>query len=151
MGSTLTTATFTPVDRARLNPRGDLTDHDATDIHRCGDEKSGVPPVNWKQGLLRIWVVGSSLWAIFAAWLAYSTRSAAASQQDCFEAHKANPALGNPFGCFDGKALSFDDLIPLTSFAKPYVALAIGPIFGALLLGFLVAWIIDGFKRRSVD
>ena len=31
--STLTTATFTPVDRARLNPRGDLTDHDATGIH----------------------------------------------------------------------------------------------------------------------
>jgi hypothetical protein len=107
--------------------------------------------MNWKQGLLRIWVVGSSLWAIFVAWLAHSTRSAAASQQDCFEAHKANPTLGNPFDCFDGNALSFDDLIPLTSFAKPYVALAIGPIFGALLLGFLVAWVIDGFKRRSVD
>ena len=38
MPSTLTTATFTPVDRVRLNPRGDYPDHDGIDIHQCGDQ-----------------------------------------------------------------------------------------------------------------
>ena len=107
--------------------------------------------MNWGRGLFRLWVICSALWAIFVAWMAYSARAAAATQAACLETRKARPELGNPFDCLGGKGLSFDDLLPLTSFAKPYVVLAAGPIFGTLLLGFLVTWIIDGFKRRSVD
>ena len=43
----------------------------------------------------------------------------------------------------------FDDLIPLDPLVAKYLALAVGPILGALLLWFAVTWIAAGFKRRD--
>jgi hypothetical protein len=103
--------------------------------------------MNWKRGLIRVWIVGSIAWALFVAWLAYSARSGAFTQEACFKAHEANPALGNPFDCFDSGHY-FDDLIPLSSFIERYIAIALAPSLAALLLGFVIAWVAAGFKHQ---
>jgi hypothetical protein len=101
--------------------------------------------VSWKRGLFRVWVVSSVIWLMFIGWLAYSARSAASLQQACFDARIAK-ADSDPYDCFDDPYL-FSDLIPLSSHVAQWVLIVIGPIIGTLLLGYVIAWVIAGFKR----
>lgn len=65
--------------------------------------------MNWRRGLLRLWVVTALCWLVVVACLAsYESLLVpwltAREQRACFDEHTSHPALGNPFDCFDKKA-----------------------------------------------
>ena len=106
--------------------------------------------MNWRRGLIRLWLLVSVLWVGFVASIAYYgavvPRQAAAAQAGCFEARKLDGNLGNPFGCFDD-ASPFADLIPWSSDLFKYGALAFAPVVTMLVLGLSIGWILAGFRR----
>src|SRR5262249_52725058 len=108
--------------------------------------------MNWKLGFFRIWIVASICWLAFVGFAFYSyeisPRQLAATQAACAEARQANPALGNVFDCFEKGGPLFADLIPLKGVLPTWLVLAFVPLFAVLLLGFAIAWISAGFKRR---
>jgi hypothetical protein len=108
--------------------------------------------MNWKPGFFRIWIVASVCWVAFVGFAFYSEilvpRQLALTQVGCIQAHRANPALGKVSDCLYNGRLLFDDRIPFRSVLPKYLAMAFGPIFAVLLLGFSFAWIVAGFKRR---
>jgi hypothetical protein len=105
--------------------------------------------MNWRQGMFRLWIVASFLWILPIAWLAYHDISARAhvpsSPQACFEEHKANPALGNPFDCFDDENSHLGG--PIEPVIAIYAALATGPALATLLLWLIGVWVAAGFNR----
>lgn len=107
--------------------------------------------MNWKLGFFRIWIVASICWVSFVGWLFYNatvvSRRITATQQACVDDRRADPSLGNVFDCFD-KGIRFDDLTTFGSVVTKYLALAVGPMFGALVLWFVAAWIVAGFNRH---
>lgn len=91
--------------------------------------------MNWRRGLLRLWVVTALCWLVVVACLAsYESLLVpwltAREQRACFDEHTSHPALGNPFDCFDKKAAIQP---PPTA---TYAFVGIAPILGSLLLGF---------------
>ncbi len=98
--------------------------------------------MNWKQGFLRIWIVASVCWAAFVGWLFYNatvvSQRLAAVQSACVEDRRADPSLGNVFDCFE-KGMRIDDLT---------TSLAVGPMVGAVVIWFVVSWILAGFHSQ---
>jgi hypothetical protein len=89
-------------------------------------------------------------------WTTYRTeflpRQIAAAAQKCFDEHKANPALGNPFDCFDSTVgvPTFDDLIPIWPAIAKYVGLGIGGPAALFGLGSIWIWVVSGFRRSPI-
>jgi hypothetical protein len=118
--------------------------------------------MNWRRGLLRLWLVTSLGWIVLVGHLAHTgwwlPRQTAFDQTACADARHANPSLGNPFDCFDPPSPSapsgtlqfvrIDSPPPMSALVK-YAALALLPILAALALGAIIAWIIAGFRRTA--
>jgi hypothetical protein len=107
--------------------------------------------MNWTRGLIRLWLVVSILWISVVGWLAYLggvvPRIAAAKQQACFEARKADPRLGNVFDCFDGGGSPFADLVPWSNDIFTYGGWAFIPPLVLLFIGILIKWVMAGFRH----
>jgi hypothetical protein len=108
--------------------------------------------MNWRRGLLRVYLVVSLGWIGFVTWTFYETvwapRRAAAVASDCANARTANPSLGNPFDCFPlGNA--FADLIPIGDALMRFAAVAFGPVIGLLVISLLLQWIASGFRKPT--
>jgi hypothetical protein len=103
--------------------------------------------MNWRRGLLRLWLVASLCWAAFIGWSAYQESMALSAQHACWESKKDNPGAGNPFDCFDARIGLFEDLVPVETRIARYAVLLIIPILIPLVLGFAVAWVLAGFAR----
>jgi hypothetical protein len=126
-------------------------------------------PLNWRRGLLRLWLVASVAWVIGVSWFGYVNvivpRNKAASEHACFEVRRSNPKLGNPFDCFEGnttpappagfvpdpprRTIAFDDLIPLSAYSN-YILIAFLPVIAVLILGLAVVWVVAGFRRTNM-
>ena len=124
--------------------------------------------MNWRRGLLRLWLIASVFWIIGVSWFGYANvimpRNKAASENACFEARRLDAALGNPFDCFAGnttpaplagfiadtprRVIAFDDLIPLSAYWH-YIPIAFLPVFVVLILGMATGWIFAGFRRNA--
>jgi hypothetical protein len=107
--------------------------------------------MNWKQGFLRIWIVASVCWVGFVGWLFYNatvvSKRLAAVQSACVEDRRADPALGNVFDCFE-KGMRIDDLTTFGSIVTKHLALAAGPMVGAVVVWYVVSWILAGFHSE---
>jgi|ERR1051325_12093324 hypothetical protein len=105
--------------------------------------------MNWRRGLLRLWILASVCWLITIGWFAYQDwwlpRQAAFDQQACIDLRTATRA-GNPFDCFD-KGVKFDDLIPIWRIVSYYLLLALGPAIAVFVFGVAVIWVLTGFTR----
>ena len=103
--------------------------------------------MNWRRRLLRLWVIASACWIILVGGVTYQevwiSRQVAMEQTACADARGANPALGNPFDCFDSQV----KLIPLGPTLARYAVLAIVPVVGTFALGVAGAWVISGFRQ----
>lgn len=106
--------------------------------------------MNWTRGLVRLWLVASILWAALVGWIAYESavvpRLAAANQESCFQSRKADSTLGNPFDCFDSGGMSFADLVPRSTDIVTYSAWVLIPPLALLFLGFMIKWVLAGFR-----
>jgi hypothetical protein len=102
--------------------------------------------------VFRFWLASSIFWAVIAGWIVYDRHATAltraAEQQVCVDQRKRDPKLGNPFDCFNGSPLEFDDLLPWQWHFKQFVILLVPPIGGTLLLGAVVLWVGAGFRRH---
>jgi hypothetical protein len=107
--------------------------------------------MNWKQGFLRIWIVASVCWVSFVGWLFYNatvvSQRLAAVQAACVEDRRADPSLGNVFDCFE-MGMRIDDLTTFGSILAKHLALAVGPMVGAVVIWFVVSWILAGFHSQ---
>jgi hypothetical protein len=114
-------------------------------------ERAAGDVMNWKLGFFRIWVVACICWAAFVGWLFYNATVVSsrmtATQEACVADRRADPSLGNVFDCFD-KGIRFEDLSTFGSLVTKHLALAIGPMIGALVLWFVAVWVVAGFNRR---
>ena len=106
--------------------------------------------MKWRTGLFGVWTVGSASWAIFVGWLASHTRSITSAADACFAARGASRACADNIGAVVISTYSiFAHQIPLPRFIANYLAVVVGPILAALALGFVVAWVLGGFKHRT--
>jgi hypothetical protein len=110
--------------------------------------------MNWKQGFLRIWIVASVCWVGFVGWLFYNatvvSQRLAAVQSACVADRRADPSLGNVFDCFE-KGMRIDDLTTFGSILTKHLALAVGPMAGAVIIWFVVNWILAGFHSKRAE
>jgi hypothetical protein len=101
--------------------------------------------MNWRAGMLRVWIVASLIWVSFIFASAYQKtsiqRQINAQHQECLDRTKANPNL-NPLDCFFTDK-TFDSLTP--TYLR-YAALAAGPVCAAFGLWFVGIWIVAGFN-----
>jgi hypothetical protein len=106
--------------------------------------------MNWRRGLLRLWMAASLIWVVALGWFAYEETHARATREAansvCMEGKKAEGR--NPFDCFDGQPAApiFEDLIPTEWWLRRYAALAVLPPLGLLAVSLLITWILAGFK-----
>ena len=98
--------------------------------------------MNWRRGLLRLWLVASLLWISFVGWAGYQRLV----QLSCFDKRKANPSLGNPLRCLPEAGYPNDYLPGHT--AADLIVWALAPVV-VFILGLIVAWIVAGFKSAS--
>lgn len=105
--------------------------------------------MNWRTGLLRLWMVASVCWGCVVVWLAYveawKPRHSALDQLACMRARN-NHLVFNQFDC--PNILRFDDLVPIGPAVAKYTAIAVGPIIGVLIIGIGIAWAASGFRRE---
>jgi hypothetical protein len=110
--------------------------------------------MNWRNGLLRLWLAVSLLWIVGFGWSDYSdtqTKAARyAAENICLEAGK-NAEGVNPSGldCYHGDYTgAFADLIPFSyvGWLRQHVVPAVLPPLGLLAFGLLIAWTLAGFK-----
>ena len=108
--------------------------------------------MNWRRGLLRLWLILSTVWVVLICAAAYaviiSPYLTASAENVCFEAAKNRNDGTNPFDCFHSTGMKFDDLIPLWSQLLPYLVAALAPALILLLLGLAGFWITSGFQAR---
>jgi hypothetical protein len=101
--------------------------------------------MNWRGGMLRLWIVTSVIWAGTISLIAYQNIAVPRLQSNrCLERSQINGH--NPFDCFDPNVVGV--------FSSPsdvifYVALALGPVGTAFVLWFIGKWIVAGFKARQ--
>ncbi|HEX9472522.1 MAG TPA: hypothetical protein VF957_23600 [Bradyrhizobium sp.] len=108
--------------------------------------------MNWRRGLLRLWLLASILWVAFAGVVFDLTtagpalwHSVGSEQRDaaCFadpEAYKKK----NPFDCFDDEpSMSQEEARNLV---VAFVAAGIGVPVGAVLAFFALVWVGRGFR-----
>ena len=109
--------------------------------------------MNWRRGLLRVWLVGSLAWIGFVSWMFFETvwvpRRTAALASDCANARTLNPSLGNPFDCFPQGGNAFADLIPIGDALMRFAAIALGPVIGMLAIALVLQWIVSGFRKPT--
>jgi len=69
----------------------------------------------------------------------------------CADARDANPQLGNPFDCFDrlSGTLTASNLLPFGSSVAVCCALAVAFPLGTLVVFFVSAWVIRGFRKPT--
>jgi|SRR5580700_4849520 hypothetical protein len=102
--------------------------------------------MNWRRGLLRLWLVASLLWIGFLGWIGYERHVLLS----CFNHRKANPSLGNPFDCFPATGFpEYDYLVPAGAKFYDYFIAAFVPIMGTLIIGMIVAWVASGFRPKT--
>jgi hypothetical protein len=113
---------------------GEMTDP----LH--GDDGKDRPPIrrlpqmNWRSGLIKAWTIGSLCWIVYWIWR---------SDLPCLLGAYSAPWCGgdNPFM-----------VIPLTPHAYVnWALLIVGVPILALLLGFGIGWVLNGFRRRKVS
>jgi hypothetical protein len=122
--------------------------------------------MNWRRGLLRLWVAMSVGWFILVAvfgymawpwpeptWIPPATDfSAPASQTACAEERTKNPALGNPYACFDGDITNSTFQYRAEAIREDveiFAAIGLLPPLVFQLFLFTVCWVVSGFKRRD--
>jgi hypothetical protein len=109
--------------------------------------------MNWRRGLIRLWIVSSLCWIGFVGWTAYAQESERAAQEFadnvCMEWKRREGA--NPFDCFDTPSGPFHTLPVRPVFGKAwvkhYASIAFLPPLGVLIAGVLVLWIAAGFRK----
>lgn len=100
--------------------------------------------MNWRRGLIRVWLAVSGGWvAIVAAFYYFVVHLPRARLAECLKTREA-PGKGNPFDCFSPGGM-FDDLIP-QSVVEP-ILFAVVPPLVVLGLGLVVGWIGRGFRQ----
>ena len=117
--------------------------------------------MNWRRGLLRVWAVGMVLWLAGFGYLTGGGEIAHAAltgfpstpltsypggSDQCFKDHQGGRPGSNPFDCFD-------DMIPMRPsqheaaiWLESLALVGLGPPLLTLLLGFVIAWALAGFK-----
>lgn len=83
--------------------------------------------MNWRRGMLRLWIVASFIWIGAVTWSAYTRYD---------DSKSAATRRG-----------MFDDLIPLRGWIEIYAPMALGPPAGAGLALIFGGWIAAGFGR----
>lgn len=111
--------------------------------------------MNWRRGLLRLWIVGSIFWIITIATITYfdiispyiESIENNAMINECIKERKLDPSSGNYFDCFDAKTNNlFADIVAKHRVIS-YLLFAILPPFLVLALGVAVAWVATGFQK----
>ncbi len=120
---------------------------------RARADGEGKATLNLRRGLFRLWLIASAIWIAAVAWVTYviaiSPRLIAVAETKCFEASKRATDGRNPFDCFHGTGMKFDDLTPLWTELAPFIAAALAPVFFLLLMGLAGFWVAAGFRHRK--
>lgn len=128
--------------------------------------------INWRRGLTRLWLVLAIIWVGLVVWImrpdkdAQSywtlrgldetyiadevrvdpercTRADGSVMDACMEAERRRAAMNRDF-MNEALARKNDSL----SNMRLAAILVVGPVLGALLLGFVLAWVARGFSSR---
>jgi hypothetical protein len=100
-------------------------------LEMAGNDELGI---SWGRGFFRLWLVGSTVWIGFVAWLAYQT--------------KDHPTLTNRCVCLPDATYAVSDyLFPQTVSTFTFLLLALTPVISAWIAGLVLAWIAAGFWR----
>lgn len=150
---------------------------EAMDARRdCGPNspiRLGVE-MNWRRGLLRLWIVVSLTWLLAVATIVFlfprdhirpvypaadgtvvaepwQQISSPAEQQSCSNARTLRPTLGNPFACFSPQTAEREELVRESGVGKAARILVIGtlPCGVAFVLGLAAFWVGRGFRSRE--
>jgi hypothetical protein len=109
--------------------------------------------MNWRRGLLRLWLVLSLFWIVFIGIFAWQHEAwMSARTTACSEAKRAQGV--NPFDCYEHDEKVRLSNIPvgladIAAVAKENVALVLIPPLVVLVFGLLGAWVVSGFARRG--
>ena len=112
--------------------------------------------MNWRRGLLRLWLVLSLCWIVLVGLFAWQNDTLKfARMQACSEAKRAQGA--DAFIC--GLSEEVDEQVRLmsigvadiatTAIIEELVAFALIPPLVTLVLGLLGVWVVSGFVRRG--
>jgi hypothetical protein len=112
--------------------------------------------MNWRRGLLRLWLVLSLFWIAFVGIFAWENDTFKFAQMAaCAEAKRAQGA--DTFIC--GLSEHLDEQVRLmsvgiadiatTTIFKQFVAIVLIPPLIMLVLGLLGVWVASGFARRG--
>ena len=108
----------------------------------------GKGHLNWRRGLLRLWIVASICWVSSIAWIAWDDDRTLTIKEgltkSCIEDTKAQG--GNPFDCFDSPEAILEDR-PRTQRLIRWSTIALLPPTGALLVMLAALWVAAGFAR----
>jgi hypothetical protein len=109
--------------------------------------------MNWRNGLFRLWLVGSLCWGAYVGWSYYEDSIVSAAKVRCFDYVKEKPSppvFDNPFSCFDPKDKTFELFLPIAESRTPeYAKLLAVPIALTLVLGSALIWVWAGFKGMA--
>lgn len=116
--------------------------------------------MNWRRGLLRLWLVGSVCWGGLIGWQCYDQISHLGwfpdplTPSECADAMAATEPSVNPYSCFDeimpttDKMLAYVVNLHRRSIILRHLWLGVAPVIGVLGFGFIGAWVASGFKRK---
>lgn len=100
-------------------------------------------PINWKRGLFRAWLTFGICWVVFAGWIQVSTPPAfdpSAPYYEILPSGGTGPLIRPPgYGPTTHEAFR---LIQAVLFV-------VGPPMALLLVGFVISWIIRGFRTEN--
>ena len=126
--------------------------------------------MNWRRGLLRVWLVLSVLWLCGTAChliIEWSTAPplpnpqggiarypwqmnwTEADQKSCADARTKNPSLGNIFDCFDNPYNVVPEPSPVAHALKVLLIAGVLPPLALLILGLAGRWIFVGFRPND--
>ena len=108
--------------------------------------------MNWRRGLLRLWIVGSLCWVVSVGWFAYKRErhiEAGAALTTLCEQDKIAQG-GNPFACIG--EWYYEPNIPMDTkrLIKDYAPWTVLPPLGVLIAGLLGYWVFAGFARNRI-
>jgi hypothetical protein len=99
--------------------------------------------MNWKRGLMRLWLVLVCVWLVFVVWLTLDVFVMHPQTiESCAEARTLDPSLGSPWRCIEYGRPLFERL-------ANYAALAVLPPIGVLIAGIVGSWIVLGFSKGT--